>query len=454
MSTERSKPTLRSRVLNASSWVLGGHFAGQALRLASNLIMTRLLVPEMFGVMALANVLIAGVALFSDVGLRQNIVQSPRGSDPVFLNTAWTVQIIRGGLIFFLVLLLAYILHLISMTGKLPTDSVYADPILHRVIGVLAFTVLISGFQSTKLATASRNLLMKFVTGVELFSQIAGLVFMISWAMIDRSIWALVGGALFAITCNVILTHIMLPGEKNKLCWDVDAFSDIFHFGKWVFLNSILFFLASNGDRLLLGGLVDASTLGLYAIAFFIVNSIPRVITRISSQVALPALSEVARERPGALKQTYYNFRLPIDGIALFFGGFLFMAGNLVIDLLYDARYQDVGHMVQILAITLFLSRYTLTGTCFLAMGKPKLLVPFMSIRLVAMITIIPLFNMFFGFEGVLWGIALHRFAILPVFIYLKIKYKIFDIKREIYSLGFIFVGIFCGWIFEIISII
>src|SRR6056297_1388295 len=80
-------------------------FGGQNfLRLASNLVLTRLLFPEAFGIMAIVQVVLGGVAMFSDIGIRASIVQNPRGDEPDFLNTAWTVQIIRGiflGLIVF-----------------------------------------------------------------------------------------------------------------------------------------------------------------------------------------------------------------------------------------------------------------------------------------------------------------------------------------------------------------
>ena len=57
------------------------------MRLISNLILTRLLVPELFGLMALVNTFIQGLFLFSDVGIATSIIRSPRGDDPVFLNT-------------------------------------------------------------------------------------------------------------------------------------------------------------------------------------------------------------------------------------------------------------------------------------------------------------------------------------------------------------------------------
>ena len=80
----------------------------QALRLGGNLIMARLLVPDMFGIMAISTTLSVVLHLLSDVGLRQNIIQSPRGDDPLFLNTAWTVQLLRGILLFAVTLLIAF----------------------------------------------------------------------------------------------------------------------------------------------------------------------------------------------------------------------------------------------------------------------------------------------------------------------------------------------------------
>ena len=80
--------SLKKRVSASTSWVFAGHMTSQILRLASNLIMTRLLVPDMFGVMALVTVFIMGIAMFSDVGLQQNIVQSKKGEEQGCLECA------------------------------------------------------------------------------------------------------------------------------------------------------------------------------------------------------------------------------------------------------------------------------------------------------------------------------------------------------------------------------
>ena len=77
-------------------WTIASYGGSQILRFGSNLILTRLLLPELFGLMGLAYVFIVGVHLFSDIGLGPSIIQNKRGEESEFINTAWTMQIILG----------------------------------------------------------------------------------------------------------------------------------------------------------------------------------------------------------------------------------------------------------------------------------------------------------------------------------------------------------------------
>ena len=141
-----SRPALRQRILRAGAWASVGYGLSQALRLGGSLVMTRLLVPEMFGVMAIASIVLAMLLMLSDFGLTQNIVQSARGESPIFLDTAWAVQIIRGGLLWAVALLLSGGLYAGNQAGWFPPDSVYASPELPLVIAIGTFSAVISGF--------------------------------------------------------------------------------------------------------------------------------------------------------------------------------------------------------------------------------------------------------------------------------------------------------------------
>ena len=69
MTAEPARPSLFARALRGGALTAGSYAFTQALRLASNLILTRLLFPEAFGLMALVSVVLVGLAMFSDVGI-------------------------------------------------------------------------------------------------------------------------------------------------------------------------------------------------------------------------------------------------------------------------------------------------------------------------------------------------------------------------------------------------
>jgi O-antigen/teichoic acid export membrane protein len=445
MNSAKTSRSLRRRIIGASSWVISGHLVAQLLRLGGNLIMTRLLVPEMFAVMAVAGIFLLGLNLFSDVGLRQNIIQSEHGTDPVFLNTAWIVQILRGVILWLIGLGLATAFQTMNTAQMWTESSVYAEPVLPYVLIAISFNALIIGFESTKMALANRDLKLKFLVRNQILPQVAGLIVMISWALIDRSVWALVAGSLVVNILKVILSHIWVPGPNNKLQWDKSHFINIFSFGKWIFLNSILGFLIISGDRILLGGLVEAKILGLYVIAFFLADATRQIILKIIASVLFPALSEIVRGKVKDLQAVYYRIRLPIDIVSLTGAGFLFASGSTIIEILYDDRYLPAGHMLEMLSIALIAVRYRLVGPMFVSMGKPHLLILIFLPQLLALYILLPIAFKLFGLDGAVWIAGGIGFFSLPVIFYLKIRYSVFNIIKEIRVLPILGVGYALG---------
>jgi O-antigen/teichoic acid export membrane protein len=437
--------SLKQRVLNAGVWSLAGYGVSQVIRLGSSLLLTRLLVPEMFGVMAIATMVMVGLAMFSDVGLKPSIIQSKRGSDPAFLNTAWIVQIYRGVALWFLAECAALLLFLADRIGIVPKDTVYADPTLPVVIAILSMSALIGGFQSTKAFEASRNLALDRLTKIDIIVQISGVSCMILWVSIERSIWALVAGNICATLLGTLMSHFWLPGVANRWQWDRTAFQEIIHFGKWIFFSSILGFLVNNGDRLLLGGLVNASVLGVYVIAFSIFGSVEQIVSKIIVDVTYPALSEVARERALELKPNYYRFHTIIASFAYFCSGVLMVSGQALIELLYDRRYDQGGWMLQILAVALLTLPFRVATQCFMVLGIPRLLSLVGTIRLISLFLLTPIGFHLFGLPGALWGIVLSHFSWVPTTFIFKVKYKLFDLRKELLLLLFVLVGIAAG---------
>ncbi len=213
--------------------------------------MARLLMPEIFGVMIIATTVSVVLHLLSDVGLRQNIIQSPRGDDPVFLNTAWTVQILRGVVLFASTLLIAGFTWFAQVINLWSANSTYAAPELPLVLAFTGFTAIIFGFQSTKIDLAVRAFQQKKVVLAEFASQLAGLLVMLGAGYFTRSIWSLVVAGLVAAMVSTLLGHFWFEGPPNRLQWDRSALKELIVFGHWILLSSAVGVLAMNGDRII-----------------------------------------------------------------------------------------------------------------------------------------------------------------------------------------------------------
>src|SRR5580658_3151267 len=90
------------------AWTVVGYGASQVVRLASTLVLARLVAPQAFGLVALVSVFLSGLESLSDLGIGMDVIQHKRGDDPVFINTAFIIQVVRGVLIWAVAAALAY----------------------------------------------------------------------------------------------------------------------------------------------------------------------------------------------------------------------------------------------------------------------------------------------------------------------------------------------------------
>ncbi|MBY6190729.1 oligosaccharide flippase family protein [Microbulbifer agarilyticus] len=446
---QQDKGLGRSTVRKASYWVFGGYATGQVLRFSSNLIMTRLLAPEMFGIMALANVVIAGIQMLTDVGIQKSIIQSKSGTRADFLNTAWILQIFRGVSLAAIVCGIAIVLWLTS--SKLPADSVYANPDLPLVLSILAASLVIGGFRSTKSAVSNRNLQLTRITSIDLFAQISAIAVMIIWATLSPSIWALVAGTIVSSVVRISAEYIFLPGANNRWQWNWDYASEIFHFGKWIFASSLLTYWVLNGDRMILGFEISAREMGVYAIAIFVVSSVRGALNSIMQKVMFPALSTSVRNNED-YKKTYYRFRSPLDFFICGICGFLIVSGEQIINILYDSRYREAGPFLAVLAIGLLADRYRGLGLFYQADGRPKMMLPVAISRAVLISIGLPFVLYEYGFSAAVMFLGTYPLLVVPLQLYLKYKAGLMSVSRELLYTTFIIPGAVAGYVFLMIT--
>jgi len=442
-----NKSGLKQRFMRAAGWTLAGHGLSQVIRLASSLVLTRLLAPELYGIMAVGYVVITGLGMFSDLGLHAIGIQNRRGDDPKFLNVGWVVQIARGVVITLAALFVAGALHFLGGAGMLPPQSVYAHPQVPALVAVISVYGLVAGFESTKVWWARRHLSLGVLTKIELGSQIATTVLQICWAAIAPSIWTLAGGWIFGAALKAALTHLALPGPRNRFEWDRDIFREIFAFGKWVFLSSSFSFLLTSGDKLLLGGLLDATEMGFYSIAFMLIGALQVAVLRVVGFAVMPALSETHREKPHQMQAVIYRIRRPLDAACLVSAGALVMLGDPIVQLLYDPRYASAGWMLSVLAVTLVATRLDVFDQCLIAMGRVRLLSLLNGVRLITLYSAVPVGYVLFGTTGAIAAVAASALVNSLVVLTLQSRLHLLSLRHELLAFPLFALGLGAGWV-------
>lgn len=446
-----SPKTNKSNFIFSSSVSVITHVSSQVLRLVSNLILTRLLAPDYFGVMSVIWVLITGLNLISDIGLQQHFIYNKNSDNESYKQTVWTIQIIRGILISIFLIVISYILLVLNDLSIFQITSVYANPELPIYIAVMALYPLINGFLSINYYVLRKKLLLLTIAKIDLLSQAAGLLATIMLAYIYKNIYALIIGSIFTELVKVIYSHKFNSRKSLKLAVNKEIVKNIIEYGKWIALSSISGFLLRNGDKLLLGGLISAKLLGIYSIAFFLVNAIRELVMKLGSTVIFPSLSQISEDNLPKLSDTYYRIRNVIDKITFLIFGILFFVSDSIIDILYDSRYQQAGWMLRILSISILFLGYTLSGQCFLSIGKSKYISHILIIRLIVFFTLLPLSYKLYGLVGAIYIIALNPLVSVIGNLYYMKRAKLLQIKKEIQNIHFAFIGIIAGYIFDMI---
>jgi O-antigen/teichoic acid export membrane protein len=393
--------------------------------------------------MAIASVIQVAVSLPADIGLEQAVIRSARGHERKFLNTAFTIQMIRGWLLWILCLGVAFALNAAKAWHWLPSDSVYATPEFPVLLSVVSLSAVITGFQSMKLCIASRSLDVKGLTSVELISQMGTVAVAIVLAWITHSIWAVILGGLAGSMLKTFLSYTWWKGPLDRFNWEGESVRELLHFGKWTSVSSALTGLATNGDRLLLGSWVDSRILGFYSIAFNMAMAFEGIASRLFLSVLLPAFSEVTRQTPDRLREVYFRTRWIVDVGFISMAGFVFSTGDWMVRFMYDARYAPAGVMLQLLSFNLLFTRYGLAQTIYLAQGRPRYLAAISAVRLLSLFILVPTLFYTFGIEGAIMGIALHQFPSALLVFWFNRRYGLNNFYQELVLLS----GWPVGWL-------
>ncbi len=206
------------------------------MRIISSVVLTRLIAPEVYGMMDLAVVFLTGLHLFSDIGLGPAVIQSPRGNEPSFLQTAWTIQLLRGIVLGLGACVLAPI-----------AAYVYDRPLLGYLLPVMGLMPMLDGLNSPGMMVMQRRIEQRWLVFLALLSSVVSLLVTVLGVYIafpfetmevfhgrleavprtEGLVWAVAIAWIIGQAVSAGVSHLVAPTPPARLRWDSVAAREI-----------------------------------------------------------------------------------------------------------------------------------------------------------------------------------------------------------------------------------
>lgn len=368
-----SNGSFRNKVLRNAGWMTISQIAEIIIRLGSSLILTRLLDPSAYGLIATVMVFMTFMVMLSDLGIHTMVLADARGDDPDFLGTLWTMQVLRGFLLAALVALSSWLWIHAQNSGWIAPSSTYANPLLPQIALLLSVWLAINGFASLNDARLIRHLEQGAVARLEIATKLMTTLGTLILAFMFRSVWAIAVAMVVSGIFRAVATHYYLAGPPMVFRLDWKEMGRVLLVSRWVAVNSLLTVLSTQADKALIGYRFGLETLGVYSIAAGLMGAATAIVAQFSSNLGVPVIRALLERPANERKQAYYKVRLIADAYCIAAGMGMVLLGPLFFKIAYDPRYEAGGIFLAFLGIKVLLIPLTMSGNFLYAHLRYKM---------------------------------------------------------------------------------
>jgi O-antigen/teichoic acid export membrane protein len=361
-------PKLR---LSGSSTLALSTVATNLVRLISTMCLTRLLSPDVYGIVGIILSVFYMVNMITDIGLQSYVVRHDRSDDPIFLDAVFSIHAVRGVVLAAIAMLLAWPISFVMSKPEL-----FAPLLVSSLIFVIDGQVSLHQFRALRDGKVQRFAMLDLITGVT--QTLAGIVL----AFLLRNVWAIIASMLIGSAVRVWCTYALFPGARHRLRRDRAVATDLWSFSRVIAISSSLMLLVGQFDKLALGRILPLDKFGLYVLAASLAILPTGFAVKYASSITYPAVAAASREGR-SIAEAYYSSWRRFFYLYAFAGGGLIGAADLVVRILYDLRYEPVAGYLSVLAVsTAFRLATASIENLETAKGRPRISVEMNVIRL------------------------------------------------------------------------
>lgn len=379
------------RMAVGAIWMVALRSARRVIGVVSTIILARLLVPEDFGIVAIASAAIALFEFMSKLSLDLALI-SKQEVDRDYYDTAFTLQFLRGLIITVLV---------VGAAG--PAAIFFEEPRLENVFYVLAVAVMIDTFVNIRIVDFFKDFNLRKNFQLSVTSALASFATKLTLALIWESYWALVAGFIAESIVRVGLSYWLIP-YKPRFC--LVHWRWLFNFSKWLMIGNFCEYLSGTLDRFVLGKFVDANTLGLY-VASFEISNLPTTNLVLPIQGALfPGYAKIADDL-AKLRDSYLNSMAFILMLAVPAGVGIGVAADSIIRVMLGENWLGAIPLLKILVIYGILRLATANSRpIYLAVKRPEIVTYMAGVQLGVLIPCLIAGVSYAGAIGASWGLV------------------------------------------------
>ncbi len=241
---------LRAKAMRGGAWLGAGSVTEQAVRFARNMILTRLLAPSAFGAMAIVMSSSAIVGALTEVGVKQAVIQNPKGGEKAYLNAGWWMGMWRAIGVYVIIFAMA------PWVARF-----YGIAELSALLRVALLSTLFDGAMSPRSILAQKEMKFGRWMAISNGGGICGVILTVVLSFVIRDVWALAIGFCSENVFRCLLSYILYPGLPS-LRWERHAVRDLYTFSKQAFGLSFLNLIFSRTDIFVLGKLYSTTDIG------------------------------------------------------------------------------------------------------------------------------------------------------------------------------------------------
>jgi len=344
------------KVAGGALWMVGFKFTQRFIGIISTIILARLLIPEDFGLVAMAMAFYAFIWLIGSFGFDMALIQN-QDAERHHYNAAWTLNVGYGFISAILLVAAAPLL-----TGA------FDEPRLQAIVYAFAAIAVVQGFENIGIVAFRKELQFDKEFLFQVAKKVVAFVVTVTLAFALRSYWALVIGIMASRLTGVTLSYWLHP---YRPWFGLRGTRDLFSFSGWIVINNLATFAKGRGPDFVLARLAGAGEVGLYRISKEISNLPTTELTRPIMRAVFPGYAKIAKD-PERLRKAFLDVQGTAALVTIPAGLTVVALADPLVRLVLGSNWLDAIPLIQVLGIygVIMVLKGT-SAALFLALGVP-----------------------------------------------------------------------------------